>query len=348
MRADGDETVLTPATRALADGVLARDRRALARAITLVESTRPDHRTQASALLQALMPSTGQSLRLGISGVPGVGKSTFIEALGNHVIAQGHRVAVLTVDPSSAISGGSILGDKTRMETLSRRPEAYIRPSPAGKTLGGVTRRSREALIVCEAAGYDVVIVETVGVGQSETRVADMTDMFMLLLLPGGGDELQGIKRGIMELADLILVNKADDELTALAERSASQYRNALRLLHPRTKHWKVQVQTCSARDGAGVAGAWDTVLQHQAALVEAGELAARRAGQARDWMWSEINDSLLAELQNDPAVRQKVPVLEAAVSEGKVPPVTAARQLLELFLSPNGKAHQVGGDERG
>ena len=348
MRADGDETVLTPATRALADGVLARDRRALARAITLVESTRPDHRTQASALLQALMPSTGQSLRLGISGVPGVGKSTFIEALGNHVIAQGHRVAVLTVDPSSAISGGSILGDKTRMETLSRRPEAYIRPSPAGKTLGGVTRRSREALIVCEAAGYDVVIVETVGVGQSETRVADMTDMFMLLLLPGGGDELQGIKRGIMELADLILVNKADDELTALAERSASQYRNALRLLHPRTKHWKVQVQTCSARDGAGVAGAWDTVLQHQAALIEAGELAARRAGQARDWMWSEINDSLLAELQNDPAVRQQVPVLEAAVSEGKVPPVTAARQLLELFLSPNGKAHQVGGDERG
>ena len=348
MRADGDETVLTPATRALADGVLARDRRALARAITLVESTRPDHRTQASALLQALMPSTGQSLRLGISGVPGVGKSTFIEALGNHVIAQGHRVAVLTVDPSSAISGGSILGDKTRMETLSRRPEAYIRPSPAGKTLGGVTRRSREALIVCEAAGYDVVIVETVGVGQSETRVADMTDMFMLLLLPGGGDELQGIKRGIMELADLILVNKADDELTALAERSASQYRNALRLLHPRTKHWKVQVQTCSARDGAGVAGAWDTVLQHQAALIEAGELAARRAGQARDWMWSEINDSLLTELQNDPAVRQKVPVLEAAVSEGKVPPVTAARQLLELFLSPNGKAHQVGGDERG
>ena len=348
MRADGDETVLTPATRALADGVLARDRRALARAITLVESTRPDHRTQASALLQALMPSTGQSLRLGISGVPGVGKSTLIEALGNHVIAQGHRVAVLTVDPSSAISGGSILGDKTRMETLSRRAEAYIRPSPAGKTLGGVTRRSREALIVCEAAGYDVVIVETVGVGQSETRVADMTDMFMLLLLPGGGDELQGIKRGIMELADLILVNKADDELATLAERSAVQYRNALRLLHPRTKHWKVQVQTCSARDGAGVAGAWDTVLQHQAALVEAGEVAARRAGQARDWMWSEINDSLLAELQNDPAVRQKVPVLEAAVSEGKVPPVTAARQLLELFLSPNGKAHQVGGDERG
>jgi LAO/AO transport system kinase len=334
----GNETTLTPATRALVDGVLECDRRALAQAITLVESTRPEHRTQASALLQALMPHTGQSIRLGISGVPGVGKSTFIEALGNHVINEGHRVAVLTVDPSSAISGGSILGDKTRMETLSRRPEAYIRPSPAGKTLGGVTRRSREALIVCEAAGFDVVIVETVGVGQSETRVADMTDMFMLLLLPGGGDELQGIKRGIMELADLVLVNKADDELAALAERSASQYRNALRLLHPRTRHWKVQVQTCSARDGAGVAGAWDVVLQHHAALTGAGELSVRRAAQARDWMWSELNDTLLAALRDDPVVGSQVPLLEAAVSAGEIPPVTAASQLLELFLRQNGK----------
>ena len=243
---------------ALADGVLDGNRRALAQAITLIESTRRDHRAAASDLLERLMPHAGGSIRLGISGVPGVGKSTFIEALGNHVIDPGHRVAVLTVDPSSAISGGSILGDKTRMELLSRRPEAYIRPSPAGKTLGGVTRRSREALILCEAAGFDVIIVETVGVGQSETKVADMTDMFVLLLLPGGGDELQGIKRGIMELADLILINKADDELKALAGRSAAEYRNALRLLHPRSANWKVEVQTCSARDGTGIAEAWE------------------------------------------------------------------------------------------
>ena len=325
---------------ALAEAVLAGRRRALAQAITLVESTRGDHRAEAKALLHLLLPHAGRSLRLGISGVPGVGKSTFIEALGNHVIDAGHRVAVLSVDPSSAISGGSILGDKTRMERLSRRPEAYIRPSPAAGTLGGVTRRSREALIVCEAAGFDVVIVETVGVGQSETRVADMTDMFLLLLLPGGGDELQGIKRGIMELADLVLVNKADGELVQLAERSAAEYRHALKLLHPRSQHWTVQVRTCSARDGTGVAEAWELVGQHQAALDEGGELARRRAEQARDWMWSEINDSLLAELEGDSAVRKRIPDLEAAVSEGRVAPATAAAQLLELFLQRAGQDH--------
>jgi LAO/AO transport system kinase len=265
--------------------------------------------------------------------VPGVGKSTFIETLGNHVIDAGHRVAVLSVDPSSAISGGSILGDKTRMEHLSRRPEAYIRPSPAGGTLGGVTRRSREALIVCEAAGFDVVIVETVGVGQSETRVADMTDMFLLLLLPGGGDELQGIKRGIVELADLVLVNKADDELVALAERSAADYRHALQLLHPRSPHWTAQVRTCSARDGAGIAEAWDLVGQHHEALEAAGELERRRAAQARDWMWSEVGDSLLEALQGEPGVRGRIPELETAVSEGRLAPATAAARLLELFL---------------
>jgi LAO/AO transport system kinase len=221
-------------TAALADGVLEGNRRALARAITLIESERPDHRVTASALLERVIPHSGNSIRLGISGAPGVGKSTFIEALGNYLIDAGHRVAVLTVDPSSSISGGSILGDKTRMELLSRRGEAYIRPSPAGKTLGGVTRRSREALILCEAAGFDVIIVETVGVGQSETRVADMTDMFLLLLLPGAGDELQGIKRGIMELADLILINKADDDLLALADRAAAEYHSALQLFRAR------------------------------------------------------------------------------------------------------------------
>ena len=320
-------------TAELATQVLAGNRRALAQAITLVESTRTDHRTAASDLLQRLIPHSGNSIRLGISGVPGVGKSTFIEALGNHVIDTGHRVAVLTVDPSSAISGGSILGDKTRMELLSRRPEAYIRPSPTGNTLGGVTRRSREALILCEAAGFDVVIVETVGVGQSETRVADMTDMFVLLLLPGGGDELQGIKRGIMELADLVLINKADDDMQALAGRSAADYSNALRLLHPRSADWKVEVKACSARDGVGVAEAWDVVLRHRDVLEANGQLAVRRAEQARDWMWSEVEDNLVAALQNDPEVLKQIPVLEAAASEGKIPPTIAARQLLEIFL---------------
>jgi len=318
---------------ALADGVLGGNRRALARAITLIESTRQDHRAAASALLERMIPHAGNSIRLGISGVPGVGKSTFVEALGNHVIDEGHRVAVLTVDPSSAISGGSILGDKTRMELLSRRPEAYIRPSPAGKTLGGVTRRSREALVLCEAAGFDVIIVETVGVGQSETKVAEMTDTFMLLLLPGGGDELQGIKRGIMELADLILINKADDDLQALAGRSAAEYRSALRLLHPRSADWKVEVQTCSARDGVGIAEAWKVVLQHRKILEATGQFAPRRAAQARDWMWSEVNDSLVAALQGDPEVRKQIPALEAAASEGKIPPTIAARQLLDIFL---------------
>ena len=318
---------------ALADGVLNGNRRALAQAITLIESTRHDHRDAANDLLQRLMPHAGQSIRLGISGVPGVGKSTFVEALGNHVIDAGHRVAVLTVDPSSAISGGSILGDKTRMELLSRRPEAYIRPSPAGKTLGGVTRRSREALILCEAAGFDVVIVETVGVGQSETRVADMTDMFVLLQLPGGGDELQGIKRGIMELADLILINKADDELQALADRSAAEYRNALRLLHPRSLNWKVEVKTCSARDGAGIAEAWKVVLKHQDVLKASGQLMARRSAQALDWMWSDVNESLIVALQNDSDVGKQLPVLEAAVSTGQTPPNIAAMQLLEIFF---------------
>ncbi len=327
------EAELTPETAALADAVRAGERRALARAITLIESTRRDHRAAASALLQRLLPHAGNSIRLGISGVPGVGKSTFIEALGNHVIDAGHRVAVLTVDPSSAISGGSILGDKTRMELLSRRPEAYIRPSPAGKTLGGVARRSREALILCEAAGFDVVIVETVGVGQSETKVAEMTDMFVLLLLPGGGDELQGIKRGIVELADLILINKADDELQALAGRAAAEYRSALRLLHPRSPDWKVEVRTCSARDNVGIDEAWKVVLRHREVLTESGQLTTRRAAQARTWMWSEVHDSLITALQSDPAVRKQIPALEAAVSEGKVPPTQAARQLLELFL---------------
>jgi LAO/AO transport system kinase len=313
---------------------MAGDRRALAQAITLVESTRTDHRAAANDVLKQLIPHTGKSIRLGISGVPGVGKSTFIEALGNHLIDLGHRVAVLTVDPSSAISGGSILGDKTRMELLSRRPEAFIRPSPAGRTLGGVTRRSREALILCEAAGFDVVIVETVGVGQSETSVAEMTDMFLLLLLPGGGDELQGIKRGIMELADLVLINKADDELEALAGISAAEYRNALRLLHPRSANWAVEVKTCSARDGVGIDKAWEAVERHHEILLQSGQLQSRRAEQARAWMWSEVNESLVSSLRNDPEVRERIPDLEHAVSEGRLPPAEAAAKLLKTFLN--------------
>lgn len=319
---------------ALADGVLEGNRRSLAQAITLIESTRNDHQTAASSLLQQLMPNAGMSIRVGISGVPGVGKSTFVEALGNHVIDAGYRVAVLTVDPSSAISGGSILGDKTRMELLSRRPEAYIRPSPAGSTLGGVTRRSREVLILCEAAGFDVIFVETVGVGQSETKVADMTDMFVLLQLPGAGDELQGIKRGIMELADLILINKADDGLQKLADRAAADYRNALRLLRPRSVDWKVEVQTCSARDGIGIAEAWGVVMDHHEVLESSGQLKLRRAAQARAWMWSEVSDRLIAALQSDAEVRKQIPALETAASKGQVSPAVAAEKLLEVFLN--------------
>ena len=319
-------------TSALAKAILDGDRRALARVITIIESTRRDHRSEAGDLLEQLMPHTGKSVRVGISGAPGVGKSTFIEALGNHVIDAGHEPAILTVDPSSAISGGSILGDKTRMETLARREEAYIRPSPAGTTLGGVTRRSRETLLLCEAAGFDIIIVETVGVGQSETKVADMTDMFVLLLQPGSGDQLQGIKRGIMELADLILINKADDDLAELARKSASEYKHALTLLRPRTANWEVEVQTCSARDNVGIGEAWDAVKRHQQALESSGQLDTMRADQALTWMWSEVQDSLIADLKDDPEVQKQIPALEAAASSGRIPAATAAERLLDIY----------------
>ena len=325
-------------TAELAMAVRSGDRRALAQAITLIESTRPDHRAAASELLELLMPHTGNSIRIGISGAPGVGKSTFIEALGNHVIDQGHRVAALAIDPSSAISGGSILGDKTRMETLARRSEAYIRPSPTGTTLGGVTRRSRETLLLCEAAGFDVILVETVGVGQSETKVADMTDMFVLLLLPGGGDQLQGIKRGIMELADLVLINKADGDTEALAARAATEYRNALQLLRPRTADWTVEVHTCSARDNVGVTDAWEVMTRHQELLRSTDELSARRSGQAQSWMWSEVQDSLIADLAQDADVQKNIEALEDAVSAGRTPATVAAGQLLDIYLKRNGK----------
>jgi LAO/AO transport system kinase len=308
------------------------DRRALAKSITLVESTHPAHREQAAQLLELIMPHTGNSIRLGISGVPGVGKSTFIEAFGNHVIERGHNVAVLAVDPTSAVSGGSILGDKTRMETLSRNPKAFIRPSPAGKTLGGVTRRTRETLLLCEAAGFDVIFVETVGVGQSETVVAEMTDMFLLLLLPGGGDELQGIKRGIMELADLVLVNKSDGDQQAAANRTVADYRMALHFLHPRSRHWEARVQAISALKKQGVEEVWQTVEEYRKALTRAGEIDSRRAAQSCDWMWSETADALLTELKESKAVKSLVESLERDVREGRIPPTIAAHKLIDTF----------------
>ncbi len=319
-------------TEALVATLKAGDRRALARAITLVESTRPDHRDAATALLANLTTEGDNTIRVGISGVPGVGKSTFIERLGNHVIDEGHRVAVLAVDPSSTVSGGSILGDKTRMPELTAREEAFIRPSPAGKTLGGVTRRTREAILLCEAAGFDVVIVETVGVGQSETAVADMTDMFVLLLLPGGGDELQGIKRGIIELADLVVVNKADGEMVQAAGRAAADYQNALQFMRPRQDDWEVPVQTCSALTGASIAEVWSTIREFHREMSTRGAVAARRAEQARSWMWSEAAESLLDEVRGHPEVADQVELLERDVMQGKMPATVAADRLLRIY----------------
>jgi LAO/AO transport system kinase len=316
----------------LAESILSGDRRALAKGITLVESTSPGHRERASELLELIMPHTGNSIRLGISGVPGVGKSTFIESFGNYVIDQGHRVAVLAVDPTSAVSGGSILGDKTRMENLSRNDSAFIRPSPAGKTLGGVTRRTRETLLLCEAAGFDIIFVETVGVGQSETAVAEMTDMFLLMLLPGGGDELQGIKRGIMELADLVLVNKSDGDQQAAANRTVADYGMALHFLHPRSRHWQAKVQALSALKNQGVDEVWQSVEEFREALGNAGEIDSRRAAQSRAWMWSETADALLTELKESEEVKSLVVSLEKDVTQGRIPPTTAARMLIDTF----------------
>ena len=297
-----------------------------------MESTRADHGEQAVQLLAELMPHTGKSIRIGVSGAPGVGKSTFIESLGNYLTGQGHQVAVLAVDPTSAVSGGSILGDKTRMEALSVNPKAFVRPSPAGTTLGGVTRRTRESLLLCEAAGYDVIIVETVGVGQSETAVSDMTDMFLLLLSPGGGDDLQGIKRGIMELADLVLVNKADGDQANLVNQTLSDYRGALQFMQARTPGWTPKVNSCSALEGQGIAQAWAVVEDFRAVLTESGELEGLRARQAKAWMWAETAAELLADLRNHPAVSSLVPELEAAVLAGELPAIVAAQRLIETY----------------
>jgi len=318
--------------RKLAAALRAGDRRALARAITLVDSTRADHRDKAQELLAALLPAAGPSLRLGISGAPGVGKSTFIEAFGLTVIGAGHRVAVLAVDPSSKRGGGSILGDKTRMAELARSEQAFNRPSPAGRTLGGVARRTREAILVAEAAGFDVIIVETVGVGQSETAVADMVDLFVLLLAPGGGDDLQGIKKGIVELADLLVVNKADGDLKPAALRAVADYRHALRLLRPAAEAEAAEVAAVSALEGQGIDALWRTVERRLLALRAAGEIDRRRAGQAKAHLWSEIGEGLMELFKADAKVVAKLAKLEAQVASGALTPTAAAQAALRAF----------------
>ena len=322
---------------AILHGNPAQQRRAMAKAITLLESTRTDHRTQADALLTALLPHTGKSFRLGISGVPGVGKSTFIEALGLYLIKQGLRVAVLTIDPSSTVSGGSILGDKTRMEHLSMHEAAYIRPSPSSGTLGGVAEKTRECMLVCEAAGYDVVIVETVGVGQSETAVASMTDMFVLLQLPNAGDDLQAIKKGVMEIADLVVINKADIDKNA-ATRAEAQIASSLRILsqHGNPEHahhdqtqWHPKVVQISALLGQGVDAFWAAVTQYRQLQTANGRLAARREKQALAWMWERIDAGLKQAFRQHPQVQHLLPLLQADVAAGRIAPSTAARNLL-------------------
>ncbi len=318
----------------------ASQRRAIAKAITLLESTRTDHRTQGDELLTALLPRTGNSFRLGISGVPGVGKSTFIEVLGLYLIAQGHRVAVLTVDPSSSLSGGSILGDKTRMEKLSVHEQAYIRPSPSSGTLGGVAEKTREAMLVCEAAGYDVVIVETVGVGQSETAVANMTDMFVLMQLPNSGDDLQAIKKGVMEIADLVVINKADIDPDA-AMRAEAQITSAMRLFGlvnnamdgkqaaAYDKLWHPQVMQLSALHNRAVDKFWAAVMQFKALQTASGKFESRRKQQALSWMWERIDAGLKQAFRHDPAVSKLLPALVLDVASGRLPASTAARNLL-------------------
>jgi LAO/AO transport system kinase len=313
-----------------AEAILAGDRRALAKAITLVESQRDADRDAAQALLQHLLPHTGNSIRVGVTGVPGVGKSTFIESFGQHLINQGHRLAVLAVDPSSPVAGGSILGDKTRMEMLSREEGAYIRPSPAGGALGGVAFKTRESLLLCEAAGYDVILVETVGVGQSEHQVAGMVDFFLLLMLPGGGDELQGIKKGILELADAIVVNKADGASEALARTTQQHYRGAMSLLS-HDSFWEPRVMTCSALHGQGIEAVWETIREYAEAARAQDRFESKRATQNLAWMRQLIDELLRDTLARHPEVKAAMPELEAAVRAAEQTPLAAAHAVLAL-----------------
>lgn len=314
-----------------ADAILAGDRRALAKAITLIESSRDDDRDAAQTLLQRLLPHTGNSTRVGITGVPGVGKSTFIEQFGRHLLAQGHRVAVLAVDPSSPVAGGSILGDKTRMEQLAREPDAFIRPSPAGGALGGVALKSRESMLLCEAAGFDVILIETVGVGQSEHQVAGMVDFFLVLMLPGGGDELQGIKKGILELADMLVINKADGDSASLAAITRQHYASAMGLLRHNSGHTP-EVMTCSALTNTGIDAVWDRIRDFSDEARRSGAFAARRADQNLAWMRQLTNDLFQHALRTHPGVSSALPGLEQQVRNAELTPLMAARTLLDLW----------------
>jgi LAO/AO transport system kinase len=315
-------------------GVRSGDRSILARAITLIESNAPAHIALAQEVLRELLPYTGGSLRVGITGVPGVGKSTFIEALGTMLCDRGHRAAVLAVDPSSSISRGSILGDKTRMERLSRHPNAYIRPSPTGGSLGGVARKSRETLLVCEAAGFDIILVETVGVGQSEIAVRGMVDFFLLLILAGAGDELQGIKKGIIELADALLITKADGDNRTRALAAQAEYTHALRYLTPATEGWRPRAYICSAQTGEGIAEIWGEIERFRDQTTASGVFAARRREQARDWVYTMIEDHLRSRFFSHPVVQQRLPAIEKEVVEGTLPVTTAVQSLIRAFES--------------
>lgn len=313
-------------------GILNGDRAVLGRAITLIESNAEAHIIQAQEVLRRVLPHTGGTIRIGITGVPGAGKSTLIEALGLHLLEQGHRVAVLAVDPSSSVSGGSILGDKTRMEQLSRHPGSFIRPSPSGGALGGVARKTRETMLICEAAGFDVIMIETVGVGQSEIAVRSMVDFFLLLQITGGGDELQGIKKGVMELADAVVVNKADGANKAPAEAARQDFTMALRYLPAATAGWKTPVRTCSALTGEGVGEIWEIIREFREATVSAGSFELRRRRQSREWMFSLIGAYLENLFYQHPDIIAQLPEIEQAVMSGKLPPTAAARQLLQIF----------------
>jgi LAO/AO transport system kinase len=313
----------------LTSGLRAGERAMLARAITLVESRRADHRQAAHRLVQSLLTHTGAAVRVGITGAPGVGKSTTIDALGSHLTGLGHKVAVLAVDPSSARTGGSILADKTRMARLAADPKAFIRPSPAAGTLGGVAAKTRETMLLCEAAGFDVILVETVGTGQSETAVADMTDFFLALMLPGAGDELQGIKKGLVELADMIAVNKADGDNMKRAKAAAGEYRAALHILTPLVAEWQPPVVTYSALTADGVADIWDNIVAHRGKLTATGALAARRRRQQVKWMWAQFDDRLRSRLSSDPKLKAKLPQIERAVAEGRLSPALAVDEIV-------------------
>ncbi len=313
------------------EGVLAQDKRIVAKTITLIESSLGQHQSVARQVINRLLPETGKAVRLGISGVPGAGKSTFIESLGTLLVEKGHRVAVLAVDPSSKRSGGSVLADKTRMEKLSVAENAFIRPSPSGGTLGGVARKTRETMLVCEAAGYDVMIVETVGVGQSETTVASMVDFFLLLMIAGAGDELQGIKKGVLEVADAIAVNKADGDNVERAERACQQYENALHYLTPASPVWTPRAMTCSSLelDNSGILKIWETILEHRRLYLESGALENKRRQQALDWMWSLLKEGLRKRFFSNPNIVKRLPQVTRRVEKGEITPTAAADELL-------------------